>query len=107
MKSPVMKTDLKRGVLEPLLENSQNSKLRVTFFWPFYGDYWVLMLGDDYRYSVVGDPSRKYLWILSRTASLSDSDRQMILSKLPEFGYSSDKLYWTDPKVYPSAKVMP
>lgn len=89
------------------VEDSQNSKLRVTFFWPFYGDYWVLMLGDDYQYSVVGDPSRKYLWILSRTASLSDSDRQMILSKLPEFGYSSDKLYWTDPKVYPSRKVMP
>ena len=89
------------------VDSSQNTKLRVTFFWPFYGDYWVLMLGDDYRYSVVGDPSRKYLWILSRTPSLSDSDRQTILSKLPQFGYSSDKLYWTDPKAYPSAKAMP
>lgn len=89
------------------VENSQNTKLRVTFFWPFYGDYWVLMLGDDYRYSVVGDPSRKYLWILSRTASLSDLDRQMILSKLATFGYSSEKLYWTDPKVYPTSKAMP
>lgn len=89
------------------VENSQNAKLRVTFFWPFYGDYWVLMLANDYRYSVVGDPSRKYLWILSRTPSLSDSDRQYIISQLPTFGYTSDKLYWTDPKAYPSVKVMP
>lgn len=89
------------------VENSQNTKLRVTFFWPFFGDYWVLMMGDDYRYSVVGDPARKYLWILSRTATLSDADRQTILSKLPEFGYSSDRLYWTDPKAYPAAKLIP
>lgn len=89
------------------VENSQNTKLRVSFFWPFYGDYWVLMLGDDYRYSVVGDPSRKYLWILSRTATLSDTDRQTILSKLPELGYTIDPLYWTDPKAYPAAKLIP
>lgn len=89
------------------VENSQSTKLRVTFFWPFFGDYWVLMMGDDYRYSVVGDPSRKYLWILSRTATISDSDRKTILSKLHEFGYSSDLLYWTDPKAYPTAKSMP
>ncbi|HQS66838.1 MAG TPA: lipocalin family protein [Sulfuricurvum sp.] len=87
------------------VENSQNTKLRVTFFWPFYGDYWVLMMGDDYRYSVVGDPSRKYLWILSRTTTLSDSDRKHILSRLPEFEYSSDQLYWTDPKAY--SKTLP
>jgi apolipoprotein D and lipocalin family protein len=89
------------------INDSQNTKLRVTFFWPFYGDYWVLMLGDDYLYSVVGDPSRKYLWILSRTPSLSDSDRQTILSTLPQFGYSSDKLYWTHPKVYSPTKTLP
>lgn len=90
-----------------VVESSQNTKLRVTFFWPFYGDYWVLMLGDDYRYSVVGDPSRKYLWILSRTPSLNDSDRQYIISQLPAFGYTSDKLYWTDPRVYSPTKTLP
>jgi apolipoprotein D and lipocalin family protein len=72
-----------------------NSKLKVTFFWPFYGDYQVIMLSDDYRYSVVGDPNRKYLWILSRTKELKESDKAFILSSLPSFGYDPDKLYWT------------
>ena len=67
----------------------------MSFFRPFYGDYWVLMLGDNYQYSVVGDPSRKYLWILSRTKVLSDADKKSILNRLPALGYDASKLYWT------------
>ncbi|MFZ3052817.1 MAG: lipocalin family protein [Sulfuricurvum sp.] len=77
------------------LKDSNNSKLEVSFFRPFYGDYWVLMLGDNYLYSVVGDPSRKYLWILSRTKVLSDADKKSILNRLPDLGYDASKLYWT------------
>ena len=77
------------------IQDSNNSKLEVSFFRPFYGDYWVLMLGDGYQYSVIGDPSRKYLWILSRTKTLSDSDKKTILDNLPKLGYTPDKLYWT------------
>lgn len=46
-----------------------NSKLKVSFFWPFYGDYWVIMLADDYSYAVVSEPTKEYLWILSRKKS--------------------------------------
>ena len=77
------------------LKDSNNSKLEVSFFRLFYGDYWVLMLGDNYQYSVVGDPSRKYLWILSRTKILSDVDKKSILNHLPALGYDANKLYWT------------
>ncbi len=77
------------------VEESNNSKLRVSFFRPFYGDYWVVMLGDRYHYSVVGDPSRKYLWILSRTQKLSPEDKDKILTYLPTIGYDPEKLYWT------------
>lgn len=77
------------------VDGSGNSKLRVTFFWPFYGDYWIVMLASDYRYSVVGDPERKYLWILARDTVLSDADRDTILAKLPGLGYDPLKLYWT------------
>ena len=86
--------DTAKGEAHPV-EGSGNAKLRVSFFWPFYGDYWVLMLADDYRYSVVGDPSRKYLWILARDTVLSDTDRDAILSKLPALGYNPLELYWT------------
>ena len=75
--------------------DSSGAKLKVTFFWPFYGDYHVIMVADDYRYSVIGEPNRKYLWILSRTAPLSSADRDHILSRLSHFGYDASKLYWT------------
>lgn len=75
--------------------NRNNTKLKVSFFWPFYGDYWVLILDDDYQYAVVGEPSREYLWILSRTPRLDEDIREAILKQLPELGYTTDKLIWT------------
>jgi apolipoprotein D and lipocalin family protein len=83
-----------------VVENSGNSKLEVTFFWPFFGDYWVIHLADDYRYSVIGEPSRKYFWILSRDSTLAEADKQSILEKMPGWGYDPAKLYWTDPDAY-------
>jgi apolipoprotein D and lipocalin family protein len=75
--------------------NETNSKLKVTFFWPFYGDYWVIMLGDDYSYAVIGDPSREYLWILSRAKTLDSFTKDAILNKLPSLGYDVAPLVWT------------
>ncbi len=46
-----------------VVDKQTNAKLKVTFFWPFYGDYGILDLGPNYEYAVVGDPSRDYLWI--------------------------------------------
>jgi apolipoprotein D and lipocalin family protein len=56
------------------VEGSGNARLRVTFFWPFYGDYWVIGLDPDYRWAVVGSPGRDYLWVLSRTPEMSSGD---------------------------------
>ena len=77
------------------VENSENTKLKVSFFWPFYGNYWVLILAEDYRYVLIGEPSREYLWILSRTKSLTKDDLNNILIKLPSLGYDASKLYFT------------
>lgn len=57
------------------VEGSQGARLRVSFFWPFFGDYWVLGLDPDYRWAVIGDPRRRYLWILSRTPALPAADQ--------------------------------
>ncbi|MBD3799960.1 MAG: lipocalin family protein [Campylobacterales bacterium] len=54
----------------------------------------VRMLAGDYRYAVIGDLERKYLWILARGTVLSDEDRGIILSKLPALRYDPFKLYW-------------
>jgi apolipoprotein D and lipocalin family protein len=44
-----------------VIDKDSGAKLKVTFFWPFYGDYWIINLGKDYDYAVVGTPDRKYL----------------------------------------------
>lgn len=60
------------------VKGSGNAKLEVQFFWPFRGDYWVLALGDDYDWSLVGSPDRDALWILARTPRISPELRDRI-----------------------------
>ncbi|MDO9500409.1 lipocalin family protein [Falsiroseomonas sp.] len=57
-----------------VVPESGNAKLRVTFFWPFYGDYWVIGLDPSYRWAVVGAPGRDYLWVLARRPELAPGD---------------------------------
>ncbi|MDD2896668.1 MAG: lipocalin family protein [Aliarcobacter sp.] len=75
--------------------DTTNSKLKVSFFRPFYGDYWVLMLDEKYEYAVVGTPSREYLWILARNSKLDEKIKNEILQKLPTLGFDTSKLIWT------------
>jgi len=62
-------------------------KLKVQFFWPFSGDYWILDLDKDYKYALVGDPSYKYLWILSREKKMEETTYNMLLKKAIDNGY--------------------
>ena len=75
--------------------DNTNSKLKVSFFRPFYGDYWILILDKNYDYVVVGTPNREYLWILSRTSKLDERIKKEILEKLPSLGFDASKLIWT------------
>ena len=67
-----------------VVDKSSGAKLKVTFFRPFYGDYWIIKLGNNYDYAVVGTPNLKYRWILSRTPQMDDS----LYSSLMEFAKS-------------------
>ena len=73
-------------------ETATNAKLKVWFFWPFKGNYWIIDLDPDYRWAVVGEPSRKYLWILSRTPTLAEAVYQGILERLKDKGYDPARL---------------
>lgn len=73
-------------------EGSGNAKLKVQFFWPFRGKYWIIDLADDYSYAVVGHPNRKYLWILSRTPEMDQTIYEGILKRVKEKGFDLTKL---------------
>ena len=72
-----------------------NAKLVVRFFWPFTGDYWIIDLDPDYRWAVVGHPSREYLWILSRTPQMDPATYDGILARLRAQSYDTTKLVKT------------
>jgi apolipoprotein D and lipocalin family protein len=76
-------------------DRNTNAKLRVSFFWPFSGDYWIIDLGKDYDYAVVGHPDRTYLWILSREKKMDETLYRDILGRLTAQGYDTTKLIRT------------
>ncbi len=68
-------------------EKGPNTRLKVTFFWPFSGDYWIIDLDPDYRWAVVGEPRRKYFWVLSRDPRMDETLYRQILERAKQQGY--------------------
>ena len=75
-----------------VVPHTGNSQLKVQFFWPFKGDYWIIALDDDYRYAMVGHPCRKYLWILSRTPTMDEKPYNMLVQRAESEGYDVEKI---------------
>jgi apolipoprotein D and lipocalin family protein len=78
-----------------IVPGSENTRLKVQFFWPFRGDYYIIGLADDYSWALVGTPSRKYLWILSRESFMSTETYNRILILIREKGLSTTLLQKT------------
>jgi len=80
-----------------VVPGSGNAKLKVNFFGPFWGDYWVLALDEkDYRYALVGGPDRKYLWILSRILMLDEVTYGKLCDLARAQGYDLSNLRKTE-----------
>ena len=77
-------------------KNSGNAKLKIQFFWPFRGKYWIIDLADDYSYAVVSHPNKKYLWILSRTLKIKEDVYIKIISRLKAKGFDLSKIRLTE-----------
>ncbi|RCK74592.1 MAG: Outer membrane lipoprotein Blc [Ignavibacteriae bacterium] len=93
------------GVAKLADKNGPNTKLKVRFapailsFLPFvWGDYWIIELAEDYSYAVVGEPNRKYLWILSRKPQMNAELYENLLNKIKSFGYDVSKIVRTKQK---------
>lgn len=72
-----------------VVDPETNARLKVTFFWPFRGDYWIVDLDPEYRWAVVGHPERTYGWVLSRTPGMDAATYEAILGRLREQGYDT------------------
>jgi apolipoprotein D and lipocalin family protein len=77
-------------------DKSVPAKLKVQFFWPFKGDYWIMELDEDYKYVLIGEPSFKYLWILAREKKLDQAIMEMLLKRATDAGYNLTDLILTE-----------
>jgi len=78
-----------------VVDRATNAKLEVSFFRPFWGDYWIIDLANDYSYAVVGHPGRDYLWILARQPTMAEATYQAIVARLQAQGYETSRLVRT------------
>ncbi|MBE2290787.1 MAG: lipocalin family protein [Chitinophagaceae bacterium] len=76
-------------------DGTGNAKLKVQFFWPFRGKYWIIDLANDYSYAVVGHPNRDYLWILCRTPQMEKATYNAILDRIKANGFDVSRLQLT------------
>ena len=75
-----------------IVDAATNAKLKVSFFGPFFGDYWVLDRAEDYSWAIVGEPSGRYLWILSREANPGQARLDQLIGRARALGYDTSML---------------
>ncbi len=78
-----------------IVDKKSNAKLEVSFVsffgWrPFWGDYWIIGLDENYQWAIIGTPNRKYGWVLSRTSKLENETMDKIFQILKEQGYNKN-----------------
>jgi len=79
-----------------VVPKSGNTKLKVSFFGPFYiGNYWIMDHADDYEWAIVGDPSGRYLWLLDRRPCPPHQSQQALAGRAAALGYDTSMLRWT------------
>ena len=94
-KTPEGRMKSAKGTARVASAKGPNTKLKVTFFWPFSGNYWIIGLDPDYRWVLVGEPGRDYLWILSREPRLDEALYKQILEQAKQQGYDTERLIKT------------
>jgi apolipoprotein D and lipocalin family protein len=68
----------------------------LSFLSMVWGDYWIIDLAPDYSYAVVGEPARRYLWVLARESTLEEATYQGILERIEVQGYDPNNLVRTN-----------
>jgi apolipoprotein D and lipocalin family protein len=75
-----------------VVDQKSNAKLKVSFFLWFAGDYWIIDLGRNYEYAVVGSPGRDYLWVLSRQPVMEEALYSELLNRAASQGYDINRV---------------
>ncbi len=86
---PVKNVEGKSWAPDP---QKEPGKLKIQFFWPFSGDFWVLDVAPDYSWALVGNGKKSSAWIFSRTSTLPEPLYLALVARLKARGYDPAKL---------------
>jgi len=75
-----------------IYDKKTNAEWRMQFLWPFKSPFLIIDLDEDYTYTVIGIPSRKYVWIMARNHSLDEKIYNNIISNLKKVGYDISQI---------------
>lgn len=91
-----VKKEWKQSIGKAKFVNESNEgRLKVSFFGPFYAGYNVIEIDTDYQFALITGNNLKYLWILSRNKSIPENIKQQYLKKAQSLGYDTTALVWT------------
>jgi apolipoprotein D and lipocalin family protein len=85
----------KEKIMHPkakIYNTKTNSEWRVQFFWPVKFPYLIIDLAEDYHYTVIGVPNKKFVWIMARTHQIDETEYQGIIGRLAQKGYDTSKI---------------
>jgi apolipoprotein D and lipocalin family protein len=86
--APIEKTEGLAWVVDP----ASNARLKVQFWWPITADYLILDVDPEYRYALIGHPSKEYAWIFAREPRIPEETYQQLRVKFYEQGYDIDRI---------------
>ncbi len=78
-----------------IVDGGDNAKWKVQWFWLLRSDYWMIHVSDDYRHAVIGQPSRKNVWVISREPTMDQKTFDDICRIIARKGFDPGKLVMT------------
>jgi apolipoprotein D and lipocalin family protein len=96
--------ELKKYQPKGFIEDTESNALwGMQFIWPIRGDFRIVYLDSNYTQTIIGRQARDYVWIMTRTPSISESDYQALVQFVQELGYDTSKISRV-PQQWPSAQ---
>lgn len=89
---------LKKYPQKAWIESENNARWKVQPFWPLKFDYLVIGLAQDYRWTVIGVPNQKYLWIMSKDPTFTKSETEQVLEMVKKSGYDTSDIVFVPHK---------
>ena len=87
----------------PVEDAPSGARWKMQFIWPFKSDYVIVHVSEDYQSTIIGHPSRKYVWIMHRSYELDGKTYQALVKKTKDAGYDTSIIQrlpqdWTNEK---------